>query len=133
VVGDLAKAGRVGKKVLQELVDGSSGQAAKQEAKNTLQEQRKKRSGRSRRQERQSELKDDPKQPKHIRGWIKQEENEMKRGKKKHRRNTPGYELRHRKGKEARKGYDYTHSGLRCEDLHRLQHEVEHKHKKRKR
>ncbi len=39
VVGDLAKAGRVGKKVLQELVDGGSGQAAKQEAKNTLQEQ----------------------------------------------------------------------------------------------
>jgi hypothetical protein len=36
VVGDLAKAGRVGKKVLQELVDGGSGQAAKQEAKNVL-------------------------------------------------------------------------------------------------
>ena len=42
VVGDLAKAGRVGKKVVQELVDGGSGQAAKQEAKNTLQEQGKK-------------------------------------------------------------------------------------------
>ena len=41
VVGDLAKAGRVGKKVVQELVDGGSGQAAKQEAKNVPQKQRK--------------------------------------------------------------------------------------------
>jgi hypothetical protein len=40
-LGDAAKAGRVGKKVVQELVDGGSGQAAKQEAKNTLQKQRK--------------------------------------------------------------------------------------------
>ncbi len=40
VVGDLAKAGRVEKKVLQELVDGGSGQVAKQEAKNVPQKQR---------------------------------------------------------------------------------------------
>jgi len=50
VVGDLAKAGRVGKKVLQELVDGGSGQAAKQEAKNTLQEQGKKQVSNSRKE-----------------------------------------------------------------------------------
>ena len=39
VVGDLAKAGRVGKKVVQALVEEGTEQAAKREAKNTLQEQ----------------------------------------------------------------------------------------------
>jgi RHS repeat-associated protein len=40
--GDLAKAGRVGKKVVQELVEEGAEQAAKREAKNALQEQGKK-------------------------------------------------------------------------------------------
>ncbi len=40
VVGDLAKAGRVGKKVAQELVERGSGQAAKRQAKNAPQQQR---------------------------------------------------------------------------------------------
>ena len=133
VVGDLAKAGRVGKKVVQELVEAGAEQAAKREAKNALQEQGKKRIGRSGRQERLKELKDDPKQPKHVRGWIKQEEHEMKRGKRKNRRNPPGYELAHRRGKEAHKGYSYEHSDLQCKDLHELQHKVEREHRKRKR
>jgi hypothetical protein len=42
VVGDVAKAGRVGKKVVQELVEAGAEQAAKREAKNALQEQGKK-------------------------------------------------------------------------------------------
>ena len=37
VVEDLAKAGRVGKKVVQELVEAGAEQAAKQEAKNVPQ------------------------------------------------------------------------------------------------
>ncbi|MGE6367397.1 polymorphic toxin type 8 domain-containing protein [Bacillus paramycoides] len=38
-----------------------------------------------------------------LRGWIKQEINEMKRKKKKHLRNPPGYQLAHRRGEESRK------------------------------
>jgi len=129
--GDVLKAGRLAKKVVQEVVEEGAEQVAKREAKNALQEQGKKLAGRSKRQERLSELKEDPKQPKHVRGWIKQEENEMKRGKKKHRRNPPGYELAHRRGKEARKGYDYEHSDLQCKDRHQLQHQVERRRKRK--
>ncbi len=129
--GDVLKAGRLAKKVVQEVVEEGAEQVAKREAKNALQEQGKK-AGRSGRQKRLHELKkDDPKQPKHVRGWIKQEENQIKRGKRKNRRNPPGYELAHRRGKEARKGYDYRYSDLQCTDLHRLQHKVERKKKRR--
>ncbi|CUU35374.1 MAG: hypothetical protein KatS3mg021_1829 [Fimbriimonadales bacterium] len=124
--GDVLKAARLAKKVVQEFAEEGAEQVAKQEAKNALQEQGKK-SGRSGRQKRLAELKDDPKQPKHVKGWIKQEENQIKRGKRKNRRNPPGYELAHRRGKEARKGYDYSHSDLQCIDPHRLQHKIERK------
>ena len=50
VVGDLAKAGRVGKKVVQELVEAGAEQAAKREAKNALQEQGKKQVSNSRKE-----------------------------------------------------------------------------------
>jgi len=130
VVGaDWLKAGRLAKRVVQEVVE----EGAEQVAKNALQEQGKKQIGRSGREKRLKELKDDPNQPKHVRGWIKQEEHEMKRGKRKNRRNPPGYELAHRRGKEAHKGYSNEHSDLQCKDLHELQHKVEREHRKRKR
>lgn len=45
VVGDLAKAGRVAKKVVKEVVEAGGEQVAKREAKNTLQEQGKRVTG----------------------------------------------------------------------------------------
>ncbi|EJR46143.1 hypothetical protein IIM_04850 [Bacillus cereus VD107] len=45
----------------------------------------------------------DQKVSRSLRGWIKQEINEMKRKKKKYLRNPPGYQLAHRRGKASRK------------------------------
>ncbi len=49
VVGDLGKAGRLGRKVIQEVVEEGGEQVVKREAKNTLQEQGKKSAGNSKR------------------------------------------------------------------------------------
>lgn len=66
-----------------------------------------------------------------FRGWIKQEVNQIKRGKRKNIRNPIGYELAHKRGKEARKGYGYEHSNLLDKKLHKLQHKFDNFGKKR--
>ncbi|WP_399257192.1 polymorphic toxin type 8 domain-containing protein [Terriglobus albidus] len=38
---------------------------------------------------------------------------------------SPAKNLAHRRGKEARKGYDYSHSDLQDKDLHDTQHRLE--------
>ena len=88
-----------------------------------------KKSGRAGKQAKLKELADDPKLGKADRGWLKQEKNAIsrksknKKGRaKKNIRNPPGKELAHERGREAAKGFDYSHSNLQDADLHRLQH-----------
>ncbi|MBU4348573.1 hypothetical protein KJ671_03690 [Patescibacteria group bacterium] len=58
-------------------------------------------------------------------GWIKQEMNQISRGKRKNIRVPPGKNLAHKRGREAKKGYDYEYSDLQDIDLHKLQHKHE--------
>ena len=81
--------------------------------------------GRTGKQKRLRELGEDPKVSSRDRGWIKQEQNQIKRGKRKNIRVPPGKEMAHRRGKEARKGHGYEHSDLQDKDLHKLQHKHE--------
>ena len=59
------------------------------------------------------------------RGWIKQEQNAIDRGKRKTIRNPPGKDLAHARGQEAAKGYSYEHSTLKPTDMHKLQHKYD--------
>jgi len=71
------------------------------------------------------ELVSDSKLATRIRGWIKQELNSIERGQRKNIRNPPGMDLAHERGREAAKGFDYSHSNLQDRDLHRLQHKYD--------
>jgi RHS repeat-associated protein len=81
--------------------------------------------GRAGKQERLRELASDPKLSSTDRGWIKQEMNSIERGQRSSIRNPPGRDLAHERGREAAKGYDYSHSNLQDRDLHRLQHKYD--------
>ncbi len=97
--------------------------------------------GRSGRQARLRELANDPKISSADRGWIRQEMNQIERGKRRSirlpgssRKRTNegreyggpgGKELAHRRGFEAQKGHSYKHSDLQDKDLHKLQHKFE--------
>ena len=70
----------------------------------------------------------DDRAPSADRGWIKSEINQMKRGNRRRIRVPPGKNLAHRRGKEARNGYDYSHSDLQDIDLHQTQHRLENQH-----
>ncbi|PLK42112.1 polymorphic toxin type 8 domain-containing protein [Emticicia sp. TH156] len=78
--------------------------------------------GRSGKQERLKEIANDPKASSADRGWIKQDMNEIAKGKRENIRNPPGKDLAHERGREAAKGYSYEHSNLQDRDLHRQQH-----------
>lgn len=71
------------------------------------------------------EIMNDPKQGSHIRGWIRQEVNQIERGQRNYIRNPPGHDLAHWRGYESAKGYDYSHSNLQVRDLHKLQHKYD--------
>jgi RHS repeat-associated protein len=81
--------------------------------------------GRSGKQARLRELVNDPKVSSVDRGWIKQELNQIKRGKRKTVRVPVGKELAHRRGFEAKKGYGYEYSDLQDIDIHKIQHKYE--------
>jgi RHS repeat-associated protein len=81
--------------------------------------------GRTGKQSRLRELGSDPKVSSGDRGWIKQDMNQIERGKRKNIRVPPGKELAHRRGFEAKKGFDYEHSDLQVIDNHKLQHKHE--------
>jgi hypothetical protein len=85
----------------------------------------KKSAGRSGKEKKLKELMEDDKVSSADRGWIKQEVNLVKSGKKNHLRNPPGKDLAHNRGYEASKGYDYSHTKLQDRDLHRLQHKYD--------
>ena len=81
--------------------------------------------GRSGKQAKLRSLLDDPNTPKHVKGWIKQELNSIFRKKRRTIRNPKGYELAHKRGMEAAKGFGYEHSNLQLASLHRLQHKYD--------
>lgn len=87
--------------------------------------------GRTGKQKRLKEIMNNNKEASKFRGWIKQEVNQIKRGKRKNIRNPIGYDLAHKRGKEARKGYGYEHSNLLDKKLHKLQHKFDNFGKKR--
>ena len=63
---------------------------------------------------------------------LKQEKNQIERGKRKHMRNPPGRDLAHERGREAAKGYSYKHSNLQNRNDHRTQHKYDNNGKKNK-
>ncbi|PWR25360.1 polymorphic toxin type 8 domain-containing protein [Zavarzinia aquatilis] len=81
--------------------------------------------GRFGRQARLRELVNDDTLGAADRGWIRQELNSIDRGQRSTIRNPPGKDLAHERGREAAKGYDYSHSNLQDRDLHRLQHKYD--------
>lgn len=86
------------------------------------------------------DLATDQKQPKHIRGWAKNELRRIKQGRTKSvrlpyssrtstrarnmgmKRVESGYDLAHLRGKESAKGFNYKDSFLQEKELHRIQH-----------
>ena len=82
------------------------------------------------RTERLSQIMSDPKQPKHIRGWLR---NELRRvnsikeklGKTVRMRLPQGFDMAHWRGYESAKGFDYRHTDLNTRELHRLQHKYD--------
>lgn len=68
--------------------------------------------GKQNRQDRLKDLVSDDKVPSADRGWIRQEMNEVARGKKGHIRNPPGKDLAHERGREGAKGYGFDVLGV---------------------
>lgn len=81
--------------------------------------------GRAGKQARLRELADDANVSSADRGWIKQEMNQIERGKRTNIRNPPGKDLAHERGREAAKGYDYSNSNLQDRSLHKTQHKYD--------
>lgn len=81
--------------------------------------------GRTGKQAKLKELANDPKLGKADKGWIKQDMNEIKAGKRKNIRNPPGKDLAHERGRESAKGYSYKHSNLQNKADHKIQHKYD--------
>jgi RHS repeat-associated protein len=83
--------------------------------------------GRGRSQQRLRQIAEDPNTSSTDRGWIKQEQNAIARGKRQTIRNPPGKQLAHTRGREAAKGYDHVESpsNLQDTDLHKTQHKYD--------
>ena len=75
----------------------------------------------------------DPKQPRHVRGWLKNEQRRLKQKRSKNLRNPYGYDLAHYRGFEASKGFSYKYSHLNTRRNHKLQHKYDKNGKKNKR
>ncbi|WP_181151071.1 polymorphic toxin type 8 domain-containing protein [Paenibacillus sp. PCH8] len=81
-----------------------------------------KKTGRSGKQARLKEIANDAKVSTSLRGEIKRDLNEIKRKKRKNVRVPQGYQMQHKSGFEARKGYGYEHSVLNITKNHKTQH-----------
>ena len=130
--GDLAKVGKIEKdiKILENAVgavkNAEKSADAGKSAKDLLRE------GRSGKQERLKELANDSNVSKSDKGWIKQEQNQIDRGKRDNIRNPPNKVLAHERGREAAKGYSYKYSNLQDKGLHKTQHKYDKKGKSNK-
>ena len=93
--------------------------------------------GRQGKEKRLVEISEDWRTGKADRGWIIQEQNHAKREGRgmsgsKVLRNPPGKVLAHKPGKEAAKGFDYSHADLQEIELHKTQHKYDNFGKKNK-
>src|SRR5690606_27166647 len=86
--------------------------------------------GRQGKQQRLKSLLQDDKLGSADRGWLKQDNNQIKRNKRKNLRVPFGKELAHKRGFEAAKGYGYDKADLQDKKLHRLQHKYDNKGRK---
>ena len=80
--------------------------------------------GRTGKQARLRELAEDDKLSSSLRGEIKRDMNQIARGKRKTIRVPSGYQMSHRIGYPARKGFSYKYSDLNTIAGHRLHHKV---------
>ncbi|KAB2836828.1 MAG: hypothetical protein F9K49_01170, partial [Caedimonadaceae bacterium] len=74
----------------------------------------------------------DPKISSVDRGWLRQEANLVSNKKRETLRVPPGKELAHKRGFEASKGFDYDHTVLQDQSLHKLQHKFDDRGRKNK-
>jgi RHS repeat-associated protein len=83
--------------------------------------------GRAGKQERLNEIGKDDKASSADRGWIKQDQNAIKNGKRDTVRVPPGKQLAHTRGREAAKGYSHTTSPSKLQNTqnHRTQHKYD--------
>ncbi|EHG6171561.1 hypothetical protein J5T14_004712, partial [Escherichia fergusonii] len=65
------------------------------------------------------EIANDPKQPSHVRGWLKNQISRVDAGKQPVIKVPPGYELKHRPRFENEAGYDYSHADPALASDHR--------------
>mgnify|MGYP000915921951 CR=1 FL=1 len=84
-----------------------------------------KRAGRTGKQARLRAIANDNKVSSALRGEIKRDINQIKRGKRTIIRVPQGYQLAHKRGYEARKGFGYKYSNLNDTKLHKLQHKYD--------
>ena len=87
------------------------------EAKNVA-----KKVGRSGKQARLRDLMNDDKIGRVDSGWLKQDANLIRQGKRSTLRVPPGKQLAHKRGFEANKGYGYEHADLKLISDHKIQH-----------
>ncbi|WP_275667942.1 polymorphic toxin type 8 domain-containing protein [Paenibacillus oryzisoli] len=76
-------------------------------------------------------MEDDDKVSSFLSGDINRDINEIKRGKRDNIRVPQGYQMAHRRGYEARKGYGYEYSDLQITKNHKTQHKYDYNGKKR--
>lgn len=81
--------------------------------------------GRTGKQARLRQIATDDKVSWALRGEIKRDINQIKRGKRTTIRVPQGYQLAHKRGYEARKGFGYKYSNLNDTKLHKLQHKYD--------
>jgi hypothetical protein len=78
--------------------------------------------GREEREETLEMFLNDPNQPAHVLGWLRNEQRRLASGNGQQCTATPpGYVLGHLPGKRASEGYDYTNSTLVTEDINQLE------------
>lgn len=120
---DMAKAVDKASAAAKAVDKAKDGAKAADKAKDTTRvtTRRAKNPGRSGKQPRLREMANDPKLSSRERGWIKQELNQIKRGKRRNIRVPFGREMAHRKGFEAAKGYSYKYSDLQDIGIHRIE------------
>jgi plasmid stabilization system protein ParE len=80
--------------------------------------------GRQGGQARLRELADDPRQPRHVRGWIQNEMRHVATGNRRIIRRPIGHDLAHVRGKDARLGFPYAFSQLQLRANHRIQNAI---------
>ncbi|MDR3151262.1 MAG: hypothetical protein LBT67_00220, partial [Holosporaceae bacterium] len=110
--------GKNGKKIAREILEVTNDVEKLERKVHTASN----RIGRTGKQARLREIMTDDKVSSAWRGWLKQDANAVKSGKRSTLRVPKGTNLAHRRGFEAAKGYGYEHSNLQWKSNHDAQH-----------